>query len=93
VARALTETTRMTLGVPINPHAFRSAGGTSAALHATQSPHLASALLHHSDPKVTEEHYNRASSLTVARGFSTLIKRLVGPLKGGIGSNPGLATT
>ena len=76
VERIVTETTRMTLGLPVNPHLFRTAGATSAALHATQSPHLASALLHHSDRKVTEEQYIRASSLTVARDFARLVRQL-----------------
>jgi integrase len=76
VRRAITETTRVTLGVPVSPHLFRAAGATSAALHAPRSPHLASALLQHSDPRVTEEHYNRASSLSVARDFMTLVRDL-----------------
>jgi integrase len=73
---AITETTRMTLGVPVNPHRFRTSGATSAALHASHSPHLASALLQHADSTVTEEHYNRASSLSVARDFAKLVRRL-----------------
>jgi len=76
VERAITETTRMTLGVPVNPHRFRTFVATSAALHASHSPHLASALLQHSDSKVTEEHYNRASSLSVARDFAKLVSEL-----------------
>jgi Major Facilitator Superfamily len=76
VRRAITETTRVIIGVPVSPHLFRAAGATSAALHAPQSPHLASALLQHSDPRVTEEHYNRASSLSVALDFTTLVRDL-----------------
>lgn len=79
VARAITETVRMTLGVPVTPHLFRSAGATSAALHASKSPHLASALLQHTDPKTTEAHYIRASSLSVARDFAALIGDLRTP--------------
>jgi integrase len=76
VRRAITETTRVIIGVPVSPHLFRAAGATSAALHAPRSPHLASALLQHSDPRVTEEHYNRASSLSVALDFTTLVRDL-----------------
>jgi integrase len=79
VALAITETVRMTLGVPVTPHQFRSAGATSAALHASKSPHLASALLQHTDPKTTEAHYIRASSLSVARHFAALIGDLRTP--------------
>jgi integrase len=66
----------MTLGVPVNPHRFRTSAATSAALHASHSPHFASALLQHSDPRVTEQHYNRASSLSVARDFAKLVRRV-----------------
>ena len=76
VERAVTETTRMTLNVPVNPHRFRTAVATSAALHAPQSPYLGSALLQHSDRRTTEEHYNRASSLSVARDFAKLVRKL-----------------
>jgi integrase len=76
VERVVTETTLMTLCVPVNPHRFRTAAATSAALHAPHSPHLASALLQHSDQRTTEEHYNRASSLSVARDFAKLVRKL-----------------
>ena len=39
-------------------------------------PHLASALLQHTDPQVTQEHYNRAFSLSAAKGFATLVESL-----------------
>jgi integrase len=73
VERLITETTLMTLCVPVNPHRFRKSAATSAALHAPQSPHLGSALLQHADPRETEESYNRASSLSVAQDFTALI--------------------
>lgn len=76
VERVVTETTLMTLCVPVNPHRFRTAAATSAALHAPHSPHLASALLQHSDRRTTEEHYSRASSLSVARDFAKLVRKL-----------------
>jgi len=79
VAMVVTETTRMTLGVPISPHLFRNAAATSAALHASKSPHLATALLAHTDEKTTEAHYIRASSLSVARDFAELIGDLRTP--------------
>jgi hypothetical protein len=66
VERALTETTRTTVGVAVSPHLFRTAIASSAAIHGRTSPHLASVLLHHMDNRVTEKHYNRASSLSAA---------------------------
>jgi integrase len=82
VERLITEITRMTIGVAVNPHRFRTSAATSAALHAPQSPHLGSALLQHSDPRVTQEHYIRASSLSVATDFTTLIANLRRRLSG-----------
>ena len=76
VERLITETTRMTLGVGVNPHRFRTSAATSVALHAPHSPHLGSALLQHSDPRVTQEHYVRASSLSVTADFTVLIADL-----------------
>src|SRR5262245_35726507 len=76
VERLVTKTTRMTIGVAVNPHRFRNSAATSAALHAPESPHLGSALLQHSDQRVTEQHYNRANSLWVARDFTALIAGL-----------------
>ena len=73
VERLVTETTRMTLGVAVNPHRFRTIDATSVALHAPHLPYLASALLQHFDPRVTQEHYTRASSLSVAEDFTGLI--------------------
>jgi len=76
VERLITETTRMALGVPVNPHRFRKAAATSAALHSAHSPHLGSALLQHADRRETEENYNRANSLSVVQDFTALIADL-----------------
>jgi hypothetical protein len=35
---------------------------------------LASALLNHTDPRVTEQHYNRATSMSAAQAYAALIK-------------------
>jgi integrase len=75
VREVITETTLSTLGVPINPHMFRSAGVTTAAIHAGHKPHLGSALLHHSHPVVTQENYNRATSISAAKAYSNLTKQ------------------
>ena len=74
VERVLTETTRSTVGVAVSPHLFRTAIASSAAIHGGGNPHLASALLHHTDQRVTEEHYNRASSLSAAKSFREIIQ-------------------
>jgi integrase len=74
VARAITDTTRSTVGVAVSPHLFRTAIASSAAIHGGANPHLASALLHHTDHRVTEEHYNRASSLSAAESLRSIIQ-------------------
>jgi integrase len=55
--------TRETLGVDISPHLFRTCAASTATTHAGDMPHLASALLNHTDPRVTEDHYIQHSSV------------------------------
>jgi hypothetical protein len=43
-------------------------------MHGGANPHLASALLHHTDHRVTEEHYNRASSLSAVESLRSIIQ-------------------
>jgi integrase len=74
VERVLTETTRTTVGIAVSPHLFRTAIASSAAIHGGANPHLASALLHHTDHRVTEEHYNRASSLSAAESLRNIVQ-------------------
>ena len=62
VHRVITHATRQTLGVAMNPHAFRSAPPQRRPGTAPANPHLAAALLQHTDRRVTETHYIRASS-------------------------------
>jgi integrase len=62
-----------TLGVDVSPHLFRTAAATTAAAYGGKTPHLASALLNHTDPRVTEEHYNRASSVSASKIYADII--------------------
>jgi integrase len=77
VADAVTRSVREATGIAVSPHMFRTSAASSAALHAEQTPHLGSALLHHRDRRVTEEHYNRASSLSAANDFGRLIRQQI----------------
>jgi hypothetical protein len=77
VGRAIYDTTRISIGLGISPHMFRTSAASSAAVHAGHNPHLGSALLHHRDNRVTEEHYNRASSLSAANAFGKLISEVM----------------
>ncbi len=74
VERGITDTTRATLGVAISPHLFRSCAATAIYTHAGDNPNLASAVLQHTDRRVTEEHYNRASSAQATRQYAEILK-------------------
>jgi integrase len=62
-----------TLGVDVSPHLFRTAAASTAAAYGGNTPHLASALLNHTDPHVTEEHYNRANSVSASKIYAEII--------------------
>jgi hypothetical protein len=68
--------TREIVGVDVSPHLFRTAGASTSALLVGELPHLGSALLGHSDPRITEEHYRRVSSIQAAKTYSSIIKGL-----------------
>jgi integrase len=68
----ITKITLETIGVPVSPHLFRTAAASTAAAYGGNMPHLASALLNHTDPRVTEEHYNRASSISASKIYAEI---------------------
>lgn len=74
IEKVISKITLATVGIDVSPHLFRTAGASTAAVHAGDTPHLAAALLHHIDPAVAEEHYNRASSLSAAQAYAALIE-------------------
>jgi integrase len=69
----VSKVTLQTLGVDVSPHLFRTAAASTAAAYGGNTPHLASALLNHTDPHVTEEHYNRASSVSASRIYAEIM--------------------
>jgi len=73
VESEVSRTTLSTLGVNISPHLFRTAAASTAAMQAGGMPHLASAVLHHTDSAVTEKHYIRATSLSAAAVYSGIL--------------------
>ena len=72
VGETIAETTRMTVGVPINPHLFRTAGVTTLATHAGNKPHAGAALLHHQPGPVTQENYNRSSCISAGKSLAAV---------------------
>ena len=69
----ISKITLKTLGVDVSPHLFRTAAATTAAAYGGNTPHLASAVLGHTDPRVTEEHYNRASSVSASKIYAEIV--------------------
>jgi integrase len=67
--------TLATIGVDVSPHLFRTAAASTAAAYGSKTPHLASALLNHTDPRVTEEHYNRATIDQAAKVYGSIVER------------------
>jgi hypothetical protein len=76
VGTIITEVTRRELGQAVNPHLFRDCAVYTIAHHAGDEMGVASALLQHSDPRVTEEHYNRGSSIEAVKAFHGMLESL-----------------
>jgi integrase len=70
----ISKITLETVGVDVSPHLFRTSAASTAAVYGGNVPHLASALLSHTDPRITEQHYNRATSMSAAQSYAALIK-------------------
>lgn len=70
----ISKITYRTLGVDVSPHLFRTAAATTAAMYGGNTPHLASAVLGHTDPRVTED-YNRATSIEAAKTYAAIIRQ------------------
>ncbi len=72
----ISKITLQTIGVDVSPHLFRTAAATTAAVYAGDSPHLASALLGHSDERVTNDHYKRSSTVQAALQYGAIVRML-----------------
>jgi integrase len=68
----ISKLTRETIGVDVSPHLFRTAGASTAAIYGGNHPHLASALLNHRDPRINEDHYNRAMGLSAGEEYADI---------------------
>jgi integrase len=68
----ISKLTRETIGIDVSPHLFRTAGASTAAVYGGNHPHLASALLNHRDPRITEEHYNRATTFSAGDEYALI---------------------
>ena len=79
VARLIGATTLSTVGVKVSPHLFRTSAASAAAIYGGENPYLGSAVLHNADPRVTLEHYNRATSLSAAESLRQVIRQYEKP--------------
>jgi integrase len=75
VARTIRKTTLSTIGLALSPHLFRTSVASTAAVYGGDNPHLASALLHHTHPSVTNAHYNRATCMNAAESLRQIIRQ------------------
>jgi site-specific recombinase XerD len=75
IAELIPETTRMTVGVPVSPHMFRTAAATTLATRLGDKPHAGSAVLHHRPGPVTQQNYNRASCITAGKSLAAVNQR------------------
>ena len=74
VEQAIKAITKSTIGVDVCPHLFRTSGASTAATHGGTNPHLGSALLNHSDTRVTEKHYNFATALSAGQAYTEVLQ-------------------
>jgi hypothetical protein len=76
VGAIITKTTGRELGVPVNPHLFRDCGVYTIADRAGDEMGVATGLLQHTDPRVTEKHYNKGASFAAAKRYQTMLLNL-----------------
>jgi integrase len=76
VGATITKRTRQELGVAINPHLFRDCAVYTVANLAGDRMGIASGLLQHTDPRVTEKHYNKGASFTAVRRYQVMVLQL-----------------
>ena len=76
VERIITDTTRVTLGISISPHLFRSCAASTAYMHGNDFPHLATALLNHRGSTTTQDHYVRSRSSFYCEEYGKLLDNI-----------------
>jgi len=67
LAEAITKRTGEAFDRPISPHFFRDCLATTLAQDSPENVRLATPMLGHTHPKMTEKHYNQASQLRAGR--------------------------
>ena len=67
LAEAITKRTAKAFGRALSPHFFRDCAATTLAEDSPINVRLATPMLGHAHPKMTEKHYNQASQLEAGR--------------------------
>jgi integrase len=73
IEKLITETTRKLYGKPVNPHLLRDCAVHFVAIHAGDQMGIASGVLNHTDPRTTEKHYNKGSSIKAAQTYQSIL--------------------
>lgn len=77
VQRLVADTTTRELGKTLRPHMFRHCVPYTIANIDGAQINLASSLLQHTDPRITEKHYNLARSVESTRAFEEIVSGLM----------------
>ncbi len=73
VGTLITELTRRELGAAVNPHLFRDCAVQTVAHAAGDQMGIASGVLQHFDPRVTEKYYNKGASHAAAKTYQDIL--------------------
>lgn len=76
VGKVITDVTRRELGVAVSPHLFRDSAVHTVAENLGDQMGVASALLQHTDPRITELHYNKGASNRAAKRYVAIVTGL-----------------
>lgn len=76
LAHAITSRTTAAFERPISPHLFRDCAATTLAYHGPEDVRLATPMLGHSNPKMTEKHYNQARQVDAGRKYLDALARV-----------------
>jgi len=76
VGKVVTDVTRRELSVAVSPHLFRDSAVHTVANNLGDQMGVASALLQHTDPRITELHYNKGASISATKKFVAIVTGL-----------------
>jgi integrase len=77
----LCKRTEAAFGTAISPHLFRDCAVTSSATVRPDLVWLGMSLLHHSDPRIAEKHYDHALATEAVQAYQDSLRRLRGTRK------------